>query len=246
MADLSGRRVLVTGASSGIGRAVAVALAEAGAVVALLARRGQELDALVGELRAVGARAVATPADVTDVDEVQAAVALAADELDGLDGVVAAAGVVRPGGLAEVTPEDWRLTFDVNVVGFLNTCHAALGPLRAAESADVVAISSMSGRRRASVAMGIYSASKHAVHVLCDSLRDELGPDGVRVTIVSPGYVRTPIFDEVADDELRARYQDALAAKGLDPEAVAAQVVHALAQPPGVDLLEIAVVSTEQ
>ena len=75
---------------------------------------------------------------------------------------------------------------------------------------------------------------------------EELAPEGVRVTIVSPGYVRTPIFDGVADDDLRAEYQRRLASVGLDPEAVAAQIVHALSQPAGVDLLEVAVLSTRQ
>jgi NADP-dependent 3-hydroxy acid dehydrogenase YdfG len=96
------------------------------------------------------------------------------------------------------------------------------------------------------VALGFYAASKFAVHVVSDNLREELAPEGIRVSIVSPGFVRTPIFDGIGNDDTRRQLQDALAAKGLDPEAVAAQIVHALAQPPGVDLLEIAMLSTGQ
>lgn len=240
---LAGRRVLVTGASSGIGSASAAAIVAAGGTVALMARRP---DALERTARNLGGAAIAVPGDVTDADAAAAAVEAATATLGGLDAVVNAAGMVRPGGVLAVRPADWRAMFEVNVIGLLNVTHAALPALRAAGNADVINISSMSGRRRSSVEMGIYSASKFAVHVLSDSLREELAPDGIRVTVVSPGYVRTPIFDDTPDEAVRQRYLDALAAKGLDPEAVAAQVVHALAQPPGVDLIEIAIMSTAQ
>ncbi len=241
--DLSERRVLVTGASSGIGRATASALVDAGASVALVARSAGALDELAARL---GDRATVAPADVGVPDDIAAAVRAAADRLGGLDAIVCSAGVVVPGGVGDTTPADWRAMFDVNVLGVLNTVHAALPFLRDGELADIVNLSSMSGRRRASVELGVYSASKFAVHVLSDSLREELAPDGVRVTIVSPGYVDTPIFDGVADPDQRADYQGRVAAMGLPAEVVAAQVVHALAQPPGVDLIEIAMMSTRQ
>ena len=123
---------------------------------------------------------------------------------------------------------------------------AALPHLRRAGHSDVVNVSSMSGRRRASVELGVYASTKFAVHVLSDSMREELAADGVRVSIIAPGYVRTPIFDGLADPGMRAGYQAALAAKGLDAGDVAAQIVHALAQPPGVNVIEIAMMSTNQ
>ncbi len=240
---LDGRRVLITGASSGIGSAIADAVVAAGGRVALVARSA---DALAEQAERLGDAAVAAPADVTDADALAAATERAADELGGLDAVVCSAGLVRPGGILETSPDDWQVMFDVNVMGVLNTVHGALGRLRAAETADVIVLSSMSGRRRSSVAMGFYSASKFAVHVLSDSLREELGPEGVRVTVISPGFVNTPIFDGVEDDATREQYQTAVSTQGLPPEAVAANVVHALAQPAGVDLVEIAMLSTEQ
>lgn len=242
MRNLEGRRILVTGASSGIGRASAEAISAAGGRTALLARSEGQLVALAGELEG----AVATPGDVTDPASVADAVERATSELGGLDGVVNSAGVVRPGDIGESTPDDWRLTFDVNVLGLLHVTAAVLPLLRREPVGDIVNLSSMSGRRRASTEMTVYSASKHAVHVISDGLHDEVTEDGIRVTIISPSFVRTPIFDDVTNDELRTRYQDALAAKGLEPSAVAEQVVHALAQPPGVDLLEIALVASER
>lgn len=240
---LQGRRVLVTGASSGIGAAIAEAVVAAGARVALVARSA---DDLADRAQRLGDAAVAAPADVTDPAALATAIEQASAAMGGLDAVVCSAGVVRPGGILETSPDDWQLTFDVNVMGVLNTVHGALDRLRAAELADVVVLSSMSGRRRASVAMGFYSASKFAVHVLSDSLREELGPEGIRVTVMSPGYVNTPIFDGVTDDATRERYQETVATQGLDPGAVAANVVYALAQPAGVNLVEIAMLSTDQ
>ena len=168
------------------------------------------------------------------------------NEFGGLDAVVNAAGVVRPGGITRTGPDDWKAMFDVNVLGLMNVTHAALPLLQRNDVSDVINISSMSGRRRASVAMTVYSASKFAVHVISDGLREELSGDGVRVTVISPGYVQTPIFDDVDDDELRSKYKDALAKSGLEPSAVAGQVVHALDQPAGVNLIEIALLSTAQ
>ncbi|NNE11718.1 MAG: SDR family oxidoreductase [Ilumatobacter sp.] len=241
--SLAGRHVLVTGASSGIGAAIAESIVGAGGRVALTARSRDTIEQMAERL---GDAAVAAPADVTDADELAAAIGDAADRLGGLDAVVCSAGLVRPGGIGDSAPADWQAMFDVNVLGVLHTVHGALGRLRTAETADVIVISSMSGRRRSSVALGFYSASKFAVHTLSDSLREELGPDGIRVTVISPGYVDTPIFDEVDDDETRQRYQAAVSTQGLDPADVAAQVVHALAQPSGVNLVEIAMLSTDQ
>ena len=247
-ADLNERRVLITGASSGIGAAIADAVVGAGGTVALMARSADAIDELANRL---GERAVGAPADVTDAEGVAAAIERAADAMGGLDAVVCSAGLVRTGGIRASGPDDWQTMFDVNVLGVLNTVHGALGRLDAAADggrvpADVIVISSMSGRRRSSVQLGFYAATKFAVHVLSDSLREELGPDGVRVTVISPGFVDTPIFDGVDDDDTRQQYQDAVANQGLDPAAVADQVVHALAQPSGVNLVEIAMLSTEQ
>lgn len=241
--ELVGRRVLVTGASSGIGAATADAVVAAGGRVALVARSA---GAVEQQAERLGDGAIAAPADVTDADALAVTIGAATEQMGGLDAVVCSAGIVRPGGIADSSPTDWQAMFDVNVLGVLNTVHGALGQLRAADPADVIVISSMSGRRRSSVALGFYAATKHAVHVLSDSLREELGPDGVRVTLVSPGFVDTPIFDGLDDDETRARYQRAVATQGLDPAAVAAQVVDALSQPPGVNLVEIAMLSTNQ
>lgn len=241
MADLSDRRILVTGASSGIGRATAVALAEAGAAVAILARSADALDELA---QAIGG--VAVPADVADLDATRRAVDTAAQELGGLDGLANIAGLARFGSPTEGDPAEWRAMFDVNVMGLLHATHAATPHLRRASRGDIVNLSSMSGRRIASVGSTVYSATKHAVHAISEGTRRELAGDRIRVTTIAPGFVETPIFDHIEDDDERARMHRTLEEQGLSADDVARQIVHVLAQPPEVNLLEVAMVNLAQ
>lgn len=241
---LEGRRLLVTGASSGIGRSIATAAAEEGASIALLSRSE---DALADLASVLPGDHVAVPCDVADLAAAGAAVDRAAEALGGLDGVVNSAGLVRPEHVLDADPEGWRAMFDVNVLGLLAVTQAAVPHLRDHEPADVVMVSSMSGRRRTSTMMSVYAASKHAVHVLGDGLREECKPLGIRVLTLSPGFVATPIFEHDEHETRHSSDLDGTAHEvGLDPTDVAAQVVHALAQPADVQLLEIAMTSMEQ
>lgn len=278
---LHGRRVLVTGASSGIGAATARAIAAAGGRVALVARSTERLDSLAAEIEAAtgGAgtapdtgeadtapatasaehpspRAVALPADIVDPTAATAAVDHAADLLGGLDAVVNAAGVARPGPVATTPPDDWQLMLDVNVRGLLHVTQAALPHLAAAaeaggeedarsRAADIVNVSSMSGRRVGSPPMGVYAASKAAVHALSGALRAEVGGEGIRVSVIAPGFVRTGIFDQQDTDAARqlGRKGDEV---GLPPEQVADRIVEVLSAPAGVVHVEVAMVSIDQ
>ena len=237
---LDGRRILVTGASSGIGEASARAMAAAGARVALLARRAEPLERLASELDGV-----AVPADVVDADATREAVASAAEQLNGLDGLLNAAGVLRPGTVTEGDPEDWALTMDVNVRGLLHATHAAIPYLRAGERGDVVNLSSMSGRRLESAPMGVYAASKAAVHMLSEGLRRELSEHGIRVTVVAPGIVRTEIF-ETSDHEIAQSLGEKARTIGLPVEEVAHRIVEVLASPPDLLHVEVAMLSIHQ
>jgi NADP-dependent 3-hydroxy acid dehydrogenase YdfG len=238
--ELDGRRVLVTGASSGIGAATARAVVAAGGRVALLARRADRLASLAEEVDGV-----AVPADVSDLDATTSAVATAADALGGLDGLVNAAGIVRPGTVGAGDPAGWRAMVEVNLLGLLHATRATLPHLRAAGGGDVVNLSSMSGRRVGSTEMAVYAATKAAVHTLSEGLRRELGADGIRVAIVAPGFVDTPIFEGVEGegvDRLRA----AAAAQGLPVDDVADAIVRILAAPAELVHVEVAMVSRDQ
>lgn len=245
MGRLDGRRVLVTGASSGIGRATAEAAAAAGARVALLARRREVLDDVAAALDG----AVVVPADVADAAAAAAAVDEAAEALGGLDAVVNSAGLAAPARVLEGDPADWRAMVEVNVLGLLAVSQAAAPHLVAAAAhgrADLVNVSSMSGRRRPSDELTVYAATKHAVHVLSDGLRAELHPRGVGVTIVSPGYVDTPIFTDGPRTASSDDYAERVTTQGLPVTVVADAVVHALGQPRGAALHEVAMLALGQ
>ncbi|MEU4847319.1 SDR family oxidoreductase [Streptomyces gilvosporeus] len=238
---LSGRKVLITGGSAGIGAATARALTDQGARVAVLARDGERLRAIAHD---VGALPV--PADLRDPDAVPQAVEAAAGELGGLDALVNNAGSFRLGAVHDGRYADWREMVELNILGLLAASQAAVPFLARSGSGQLINISSMSGRGGAGAVTGVYAGTKHAVHAISDGLRDELHGHGIRVTVLSPGMVLTNRGEYISDPQLRdvtARWHEQ---QGLDPADVAAQVCHVLAAPPDVHLVEIALISARQ
>ncbi|GGU86077.1 oxidoreductase [Streptomyces filipinensis] len=239
--DLTSRRVLVTGASSGIGEAIARDLGARGARVAVLARRERELAQLARE---IGGTAVV--ADLREAERIDEAVRTACSALGGLDAVVNNVGTFRLGYVADGLLADWRDMIELNVLGLAAVTRAAVPYLTDSPCAQVINISSMSGRRVSHPATGMYAATKHAVHALSEALRNELHPRGVRVTVISPGTVDTNRGAYITDPVLRAEAGRDQQEHGLRPEDVAAQVRHVLNTSPDVHLVEIAMVSTRQ
>lgn|SRR5262245_33525949 len=185
--DLTGRRVLVTGASSGIGAATCRSIVGCGGSVAMLARRKERLDELREEL---GERAVGVHGDVTDVDALAAVIDQAARSLGGLDGVIAVAGKSMAGSIATGTPQRWRELLDLNLIGPLATVRYALGHFPAEGRRDVVLVGS-AGAIMAMPGTGIYGASKRGLRAAFDALRLELAPVGVNTSFVMPGIFET-------------------------------------------------------
>lgn len=182
------RPVLVTGASSGIGEATAVTLARAGFRVYAAARRVEKLKAIEG----LGeGRIAALALDVTDAASIDAAMARIAADGAALYGLVNNAGVSVTGPIEEVALDDWRTQFETNVIGVVAMTKAVLPGMRAARSGRIVNIGSVSGRLAAPF-MGAYAASKHALEGLTDSLRREVAPFGVKVSLIRPGFIHTP------------------------------------------------------
>lgn len=195
---LTGAVVLVTGASSGIGREVARALAAEGAAVAVAGRRRERLERLAAEIVADGGTALALVADLGDSAAARGLAAATVSGLGRLDVFVGCAGQLLPGPVADSPASEWERMIDVNLRGLLIAAAAALPALGAAaadsprRAADLVLVGSTAGRR-AEHNLGVYGATKAAVAALGDSLRRELAGSGVRVSHVAPGHTATEL-----------------------------------------------------
>ncbi|GAA4750008.1 SDR family oxidoreductase [Modestobacter marinus] len=243
---LQGRVALVTGASSGIGEATAVALAEAGAAVAIGARRKDRLDALAAKLRDGGARVLQLDLDVTDEQACTAAVTRTREELGGLDVLVNNAGVMLLGTIVGADPEDWRRMVQTNVMGVMYMTHAAIEGMVEQGSGDVVNMSSVAGRT-ARKGAGVYNASKWAVNAFSESLRQEVTGRGVRISLVEPGAVATELTDHITQPEAkRASQEMAAGMTRLQAEDIARAVLYVVSQPQHVAVNEVLVRPTDQ
>jgi NADP-dependent 3-hydroxy acid dehydrogenase YdfG len=243
---LDGKVALVTGASSGIGQATARALAEAGAAVAIGARRVDRLDALAAELRDGGPRALQLPLDVTDEQSCRDAVARTREELGGLDVLVNNAGVTLLGTIVGADPEDWRRMISTNVLGLMYMTHAAIEGMVEQGFGDVVNISSVAGRT-ARLGAGVYNASKWGVNAFSESLRQEVTGRGVRISLVEPGAVDTELRTHITQDAARSTAEQyAGQIRQLQSEDVARAIVYVVTQPPHVAVNEVLVRPTDQ
>ena len=171
--SLTGKVALITGASSGIGEATAIAMAQAGAAVALAARRTDRLELLAARLRNDGARVLTLELDVNDQSACAGAVQATRSELGGLDILVNNAGLMLLGPIIDADTEDWRRMLHTNVLGLMYMTHAAVPGMAEQGSGEIVNISSVAGRQARSGA-GVYNASKWAVNAFSESLRQEV------------------------------------------------------------------------
>lgn len=204
---LAGKVALVTGASSGIGAAAALALAQAGAAVALSARRADRLATLVDRIRADGGTALALPGDIAVQADATGAVDDTIARFGRIDILVNSAGVIQSGGVESLSLDEWRRVIDINLLGTLYTCKAAIGPMKRQGGGDIINISSTAGRRAAGL-FGPYSTSKFGLTGLTESLRQEVGGAGIRVAIIEPGATATEVADGIADPAMRAAMTD--------------------------------------
>ena len=244
MLGIDGKVVAITGASSGIGEATAVLLAERGARLVLGARRTDRLDALAARLRDENADVVTVRTDVRRREDVSALVALACERYGRLDVLVNNAGIGPISPLDELRVQDWDDMIDVNVKGVLYGIAAALPVFREQGGGHVVTIGSTAGFKTVPH-QAVYSATKFAVRAISEGLRQEAGGE-IRVTVVSPGAVRTEFVDHVPSAEARARVATARDTFAIPPDAIARAIVYAVEQPADVDVNEVVVRPTAQ
>ena len=235
---LSGKVAIITGASSGIGAAVAAALAKEGCHVALAARRTAALEAVKRKLVVREGKVIIRQTDVTDRSQVHALFRAAEDELGPVDILVSCAGVMYFTIMANVQTEQWERTVDVNCKGILNCLSSAVPSMLSRGSGHIVAISSDAGRK-VFPGLGVYSASKFFVEAALQALRLETAGTGLRVTSVQPGNTATDLLGMSTDAEAVKKYGEPSGAKILDPEDVASSIVYALRQPGHVAVNEV-------
>jgi NADP-dependent 3-hydroxy acid dehydrogenase YdfG len=237
---LADRVVAITGASSGIGEATALALAAAGAKVALAARRTDRLEEIAARIAADGGEALAIPTDVADEAQANAFVGAAAEHFGRLDALVNNAGVMQLGPIEGAPTEEWRRMVDVNVFGVLYCTHAALPIMREAGGGHIVNVSSVGGKVVGTWS-GVYSLTKFGLGAFTEALRRESIAAGIRVTLVVPGSTATELRSHTREEVLAETVQAFAGVTPLDPADIARAIVSALAQPPNVSISEIVV-----
>jgi NADP-dependent 3-hydroxy acid dehydrogenase YdfG len=244
VSGIENKVVIITGASSGIGEATALLLAERGAKVVLGARGADRLDALASRIADTGGEATYARTDVKRRADMSVLVKLACERYGKLDVLINNAGIGPISPLDDLRVEEWEAMIDINIKGVLYGIAAALPVFRKQGFGHFVNIASTAGHKTIPN-QAVYSGTKFAVRAVSEGLRQEAG-DKLRVTIISPGFVRTDFVETVANPELKAQLVESRDKFAIPPEAIARAIVFAIAQPADVDVGEIVVRPTAQ
>lgn len=239
--QLTGKVALVTGASSGIGEAAALCLAEAGAAVVVCARRAERLSGLVAQIEASGGKALAMPGDMTVEDDARAAVAKTVAVFGRIDILVNSAGIMEAGGIENCDTANYRRVIDINLMGTVYTSAAAVPHMLQQGEGDIITISSLAGRKGGPMTSA-YSASKHAVNMMTDGMRQELGGRNIRVTTLMPGATETEVADSISDPQWRTAIKAHVSKEGaVKPRDIGEAIVFILAMPRRTNISEISI-----
>ena len=244
MTGISGKVVAITGASSGIGEAAALHLAQRGARLVLGARRDDRLAALADRIAGAGGEVVWVRCDVKRRDDLANLVALGCDRFGKLDVLINNAGVAPISFLDDLQVDDWEEMIDVNIKGTLYGIAAALPIFRKQGFGHIINTLSTAGIKILPT-MAVYAGTKNAVRAISEGLRQEAG-EKLRVTVVSPGIVNTELASSMTKPEIRSRTEAAAVQMGISPDAVGRAFAYAIEQPADVDIGEIVVRPTAQ
>lgn len=231
--------VAITGASSGIGEAIAMELAKVGANVVLGARNTEKLILIVKEIQDAGGVAAFCTTDVSIKADLEKLVNTALEEFGSLDVIVNNAGISEISRIDELDTEGWDRMIDVNIKGVLYGMAAALPVFKKQQSGHIVNIISTSGIKIVPM-QGVYAATKNAVRTFAEAFRQE--SDGtIRITGISPGFVKTGLVDHMKDETVRTAVKKRMHEIAIAPEAVAHAVIYALSQPKEVEIGDIVI-----
>ena len=243
--DVAGKVVVITGASSGLGEATARHLSTLGATVVLGARRVDRLQSLADELVGRGGKALALATDVTNCDQVKRLADAAVETYGRLDVMLNNAGLMPQSLLERLKIDEWNRMIDVNIKGVLYGIAAALPHMTRQKAGHIINVSSVAGHK---VRPGgtVYSATKHAVRVISEGLRQEVKPYNIRTTVISPGAVDTELPDTITDPDVSAAMKKFYDDFAIPADSFARAVAYAMSQPDDVDINEILFRPTRQ
>lgn len=237
--EIEGKVVAITGASSGIGKAIALMLAKEGAKVVLGARRSDRLEELAASIKDSGGEAVYAVTDVKRRDDLTGLVQLACQSYGRLDVMINNAGTSELSRIDELDVDGWEEMIDVNLKGVLYGIAAAIPVFREQGSGHIVNIISTSGLKIVPL-QGVYAGTKNAVRTISEALRQE-SKGWLRVTGISPGIVQTEFVNNVKNQQMKTAILEKMDSLGISPDAIASAVAYAIGQPANVDVGDIVI-----
>jgi NADP-dependent 3-hydroxy acid dehydrogenase YdfG len=243
--NIAGKIVVITGASSGLGEATARLLSAQGASVVLGARRVDRLQSLADELNGNGGKALAVTTDVTDYDQVKSLVDAAVQTYGRIDVMINNAGLMPRAPLERLKIDEWNRTIDVNIKGVLYGIAAALPYMQAQKAGHILNVSSVAGHK-VGPENAVYAASKHAVRVISEGLRQEVKPYNIRTTVISPSAVATELPNSISDPDIAENIHKFYEEIAIPADSFARAVAFAMSQPEDVDVNEILFRPTRQ
>ncbi|MGM1055497.1 MAG: SDR family oxidoreductase [Bacteroidota bacterium] len=244
--DLKNKVVIITGASSGIGKATAMKLAKEGASVVLCARSVDELKKLKDKIENDGGKALVVKTDVTQPADFKNAVSQTLEKYGTVDVLINNAGLMPLSYIEKLKTDEWEKMIDVNIKGVLNGVAAILPTMRKNKSGHIINISS-SAAHNYFPGGAVYSATKIAVKMFSEGLRKELAPQyGINVTSIEPGAVDTSLFETITDEDIKEKLKGMKGMTTMEAEDIANAIFYALSQPDRVNINDVYLMPTEQ
>lgn len=236
---LKGKVVIITGASSGIGKAAALLLAEQGAKVVLGARRLEKLEALAEDIKHSGGEVVYSVTDVKKIEDLIRLVNKAVHTFGRLDVIINNAGIGQLSRIDDLDVEGWEEMIDVNLRGVLYGIAAAIPIFKQQRSGHIINIISTSGLKIVPM-QGVYAGTKNAVRTIAEAFRQESNGE-IRITGISPGVVKTELADHIKNDKMKCAIQENMEQLAISPVAIANAIVYAIEQPQDIEIGDIVI-----
>jgi len=244
MQNIKGKVVVITGASSGMGKAIAIELAKNGANVVLGARRTEQLQQLVEEIKSKGGEATFAQIDVKNKADLLRLVKTTVEQYGKLDVIVNNAGISQLSRIDELDVDGWEEMIDINLKGVLYGMAAAIPVFKQQQSGHIINIISTSGIKIVPM-QGVYAGTKNAVRTIAEAFRQE--SDGnIRITGISPGFVKTDFANNIKNEEMKKAVRQGMEQIAIDPIAIANAVIYAVSQPDDVEIGDIVIRPSKQ